>query len=343
MKGVGRMNWSSKAAAMGGVRRAMAAGLALAAVLLVFAGAAGAAGAPAKIRIGVTQIVEHPALDAARKGFVDGLAEAGYVEGKNVEFDFQNAQGDMSLAQTIARKFVTDRVDLILAIATPTAQAAAHATKDIPILVTAVTDPASAGLVKSNADPGTNVTGTSDLNPVAEQLGLVRQIAPKAGRVGVVYNAGEQNSVFQVNIVKEAAKKLGLKVVEAPVASTTEILQATQAIANKVDAIYVPTDNTVVSGLESVIKVAEEAKLPVIGGEAGTVERGALITVGVSYYRLGQQTAKMAVQVLKGKKPATMAIQYQKELELVVNLKAAQAIGLKLPAKLVEKADRVIK
>lgn len=322
-------------------RWAVVVALALAALLIVPA-AVGAA-TPAKVRIGVTQIVEHPALDAARKGFVDGLAEAGYVQGKNVEFDFQNAQGDMSLAQTIARKFVTNRVDLILAIATPTAQAAAHATKDIPILVTAVTDPASAGLVKSNTAPGTNVTGTSDLNPVTEQLALVKKIIPKAQRLGVVYNAGEQNSVFQVNIVKEAAKKLKLQVVEATVATSTDILQATQSIARKVDAIYVPTDNTVVSGIESLIKVAEEAKLPVIGAEAGTVERGALITVGVSYYRLGKQTAKMAVQVLKGKKPATMAIQYQKELELVINQKTADAIGLKLPKGLVESADRVIK
>lgn len=317
--------------------------MALVLALFGVAGAAGAAGAPAKVRIGVTQIVEHPALDAARKGFVDGLAEAGYVEGKNVVFDFENAQGDMSLAQTIARKFVTNRMDLVLAIATPTAQAMAHATKSIPILVTAVTDPASAGLVKRNNAPGGNVTGTSDLNPVAEQLALVKKVAPRARRVGVVYNAGEQNSVFQVNLVKKAAKKLGLKVVEATVASTTDILQATQAITGKVDAIYVPTDNTVVSGIESLIKVAQAAKLPVIGAEAGTVERGGLATVGVSYYRLGKQTAKMAVEVLKGKKPAKMAIQYQKELELVINLKAAQAIGLKLPKDLVEKADRVIK
>lgn len=328
---------------MSGMKKRAAVGLTVILALFAFAGVAGAAGAPAKVRIGVTQIVEHPALDAARQGFVDGLAKAGYVEGKNVEFDFQNAQGDMSLAQTIARKFATNRMDLILAIATPTAQAAAHATKEIPILITAVTDPASAGLVKSNDKPGTNVTGTSDLNPVAEQLALVKKVAPKAKAVGVVYNAGEQNSVFQVNLVKEAAKKLRLTVVEATVASTTDILQATRAIAGKVDALYVPTDNTVVSGIESLLKVAEEAKLPVIGGEAGTVDRGALITVGVSYYRLGEQTAKMAVQVLKGKKPASMAIQYQKELELVINLKAAEAIGLKLPKDLVDKADRVVK
>lgn len=312
-------------------------------VLALGLSAAAWAATPAKVKIGVTQIVEHPALDAARQGFVDGLAEAGYVEGKNVEFDFQNAQGDMSLAQAIARKFVTNRVDLILAIATPTAQAAAHATKDIPILITAVTDPASAGLVKSNKAPGTNVTGTSDLNPVTDQLALLKQIAPKAKRVGIVYNAGESNSVFQVDLAKAAAKKLGLKVVEAPVSATTEILQATQAIVGKVDAFYVPTDNTVVSGLESLLIVTERAKLPVIGGEAGTVERGALITVGVNYYRLGKQTAKMAVEVLKGKPPAKMPIQYQKDLELTINLKAAQAIGLTLPKALLDRADNVIK
>lgn len=321
------------------LRRVIAPVLAAALVL----GLAGLAGAAAKLKIGVTQIVEHPALDAARKGFVDGLAEAGYVEGKNVDFDFQNAQGDMSMAQAIARKFVTARMDLILAIATPTAQAVAHATKDIPIVITAVTDPASAGLVKSNKHPGANVTGTSDLNPVADQLALVRRLVPHAKRVGIVYNAGETNSLFQVKLAKEAAKELGLAIVEAPVSATTEILQATQAIAGKVDAFYVPTDNMVVAGLESLLKVTNEAKIPVIGGEAGTVERGALITVGVNYYRLGKQTAHMAVEILKGKKPAAMPIQYQKDLELTVNVKAAEAIGFKLPKDLVQKADKLIK
>lgn len=295
-----------------------------------------------KIRVGIAQIAEHPALDAARKGFIDGLTAAGYVEGKDIVYDFKNAQGDMSLAQTIAQKFVNDKVDLILAIATPTAQAAANATNKIPILITAVTDPAAAGLVKSIERPGTNVTGTSDLNPVAEQMELLLEIVPKAKRVGIVYNAGEVNSVVQVEMAEKAAKKLGLTIVKASASNTSGVFEATQSLVGRVDALYVPTDNTVVTALESVVNIAEQHKIPVIAGEENSVDRGCIATLGIDYYRLGEQTAKMAVEVLKGKNPAEMSIQYQKEMRLVVNLKAARAMGVTLPQSLVKRADKVI-
>ncbi|MDI3280625.1 MAG: ABC transporter substrate-binding protein, partial [Bacillota bacterium] len=292
---------------------------------------------------GVMQIVEHPALDAARQGFIDALAEKGYVAGKNVTYDLQNAQGDMSIAQTIARKFVDDKVDLILAIATPTAQAAANATRSIPILITAVTDPVAAGLVKSLEKPGTNVTGTSDMNPVKEQLALVKEVAPQARRVGIVYNAGETNSVVQVEMARKAARELGLTVVEVTVTGSSGVYQAAQSLVGRVDAFYVPTDNTVVSALESVLKVAETHKLPVIAGESESVKRGALATFGIDYYRLGRQTGEMAIQVLQGKDPAQMPIQFQKDLELTVNLKAAAAMGVKIPEAMLKRAAQVIK
>jgi putative ABC transport system substrate-binding protein len=312
-------------------------------VLGLVAALAGGVASAKVAKIGITQIVEHPSLDAARQGFIDRLKELGYEQGKQVTYDLRNAQGDMATAQTIAQKFVADRVDIILAIATPTAQAAANATSKIPILITAVTDPQAAGLVRSNDKPATNVTGTSDLNPVAEQLGLVKQLDTKARRVGVLYNAGETNSLVQVGLARKAAPGLGLTLVEATVSSSNEVLQAAQSLLNRVDAIYVPTDNTVVSALESVIMVAEQGKLPLVVGEGDSVRRGGLITVGIDYYRLGRQTGDMAVAVLKGSDPANMPIQYQKELLLTVNLKAAKAMGVQVPQALLSKADDIIR
>lgn len=305
--------------------------------------AAAATGAAKTVTIGIAQIAEHPALDSARQGFVDRMKQLGYQEGKQVIYDMRNAQGDMATAQTIARKFVGDGVDLILAIATPTAQAAANVTNKIPILITAVTDPQAAGLVRSNQTPGTNVTGTSDLNPVAQQIALVKSLRPQARRLGVVYNAGETNSVVQVELAKQVAKEEGLALVEATAGNTSEVLQAAQSLVGRVDAIYVPTDNTVVSALESVIMVAERAKIPLIAGEGDSVRRGALATLGLDYYRLGQQTADMAVKVLNGTDPAKMPIQYQQELRVVVNLRAAERMGVTVPQALIAKADEVIR
>jgi putative ABC transport system substrate-binding protein len=294
--------------------------------------------------IGIMQIIEHPALDAAKKGFIDGLAEEGLVEGDDLKFESQSAQGDMATAQSIAQKFVSEKVDMILAIATPTAQAAAKATTEIPILITAVTDPVAAELVEAIDRPGTNVTGTSDLTPVAKQLELLKQLVPAAQRVGIVYNAGETNSVVQVDLAKQAASSLGIEIVEATASSTSGVYEAAQSLVGRVDAIYVPTDNTVVSALESVIKVAEERAIPLIVGEEDGVRRGALATVGIDYYALGKQTAKMAVKVLKeGAKPSEMPIEYQEDVRLVVNLKAAEKMGVTVPETLIQQAYEVIR
>lgn len=287
-------------------------------------------------QIGITQIVEHPSLDAAREGFKQAFADAGL----DVTYDEQNAQGDQATATSIATTFAGDDLDLILAIATPTAQATAQAITDVPIMITAVTDPVEAGLVESWEAPGANISGTSDINPVDEQLSLLGDLAPDAQSVGIVYSAGEVNSQIQVDLAREAADELGLEIQEATVTNSSEVQQATESL--DVDAYYVPTDNTVVSGLEALLQVAESRSLPVIAADGASVERGALGTYGLDYERLGYQTGEMAVQVLtEDADPAEMPIEALSELSLILNSGAAERIGLELPAELVETADNV--
>jgi putative ABC transport system substrate-binding protein len=287
------------------------------------------------IRIGVIQLVEHPALDASYQGFVDGLAAAGYVDGVNVKFDFQNAQGDQSNCVTIAQKFVNDKCDIILAIATPAAQAVANLTTSIPIIITAVTNPEDAKLVKSNTKPGTNVTGTSDLTPVAAQIKLLQQLVPNAKTVGLLYNSSEQNSIFQISLAKKACEAAGLKYVDATPTSSNEIQQVVQSLVGKVDAIYSPTDNLIASALPTVAQITTRAKIPFICGEEGMTKQGGLATYGINYYKLGEQTATMAVDILKnGKKPANTPIQYLESGELFINTEVARAIGVTIPADL---------
>ncbi|HHX26854.1 MAG TPA: ABC transporter substrate-binding protein [Firmicutes bacterium] len=299
---------------------------------------------PDVIRIGIMQIVEHPALDASRNGFIQRLAELGFEEGKNTEFSIQNAQGDMAIAQSIAGKFVSENVDMILAIATPTAQAAAKATQDIPIMITAVTDPVAAGLADSIERPGTNVTGTSDLTPVRKQLELLKRIFPEAEHVGVIYNAGETNSLVQVDVAREAARILGLQLIEVTVSSSSGVYEAAQSLVGRVDAVYVPTDNTVVSALESVIKVGEDFKIPVIVGEVDGVRRGALATIGIDYHVLGMQTADIAAKILKGERePKDIPIEYLEDMQIALNLAAADKMGAEIPQDLIDDAYEVIR
>lgn len=293
-----------------------------------------------KFKIGIVQLVEHPALDAAYKGFVDGLKEAGYVDGQNITLNYENAQGEQPNCVTIASKLVNDRSDLILAIATPAAQAVANATKNIPILVTAVTDPADAKLVASNTAPGGNVTGTSDLTPVDDQMKLIKQILPNAKKVGLLYCSSESNSKFQIEIAKKSAAALGLATVEATVSNSNEIQQVTQSLVGKVEAIYSPTDNMIAAGMATVSMVTQQAKIPVIVGESGMVNKGGLATYGINYYNLGLLTAKQAVKILKdGAKPADMPIEYSKDNTLSINKDAAAKIGVTIPQELLDKAS----
>lgn len=330
------------------MRKLLAWGMMLVLLLTVATGCGGSSSSDGqkdtekKVKLGIIQVAEHPALDAARQGFLDTLEENGYVEGKNLIVDYGNAQGDQTALKTIAKKLVTGNCDLILAIATDSAQAVAAETTKIPILITAVTDPVAAKLVQSNEKPGTNVTGTNDMNPVKEQVELLQKLAPQTKRIGVIYNAGEVNSVVQVDMVKDTASKAGLKVVEATVSNTSEVMQAAQSLVGRADAFYIPTDNTVSSSVESIIKVAEANAIPVVVGEAAMVDRGALATIGIDYYKLGKQTAEMALRVLKGEKPQEMPVEGQKDMDLVLNMKAAKAMKVTIPEDIKAQAARII-
>lgn len=307
----------------------LAAALVAAAALL--AGCSGGSGD--KVTIGISQFVEHPALDASREGFLDALADAGYVDGENIEVDFQNAQADMPTTQTIAQNFVSKKVDLILAIATPSAQAAYNATKDIPIVITAVTDPVAAGIAKSLDASGTNVTGTSDATPMEKQFELIKELVPGAKKIGVPYTTSEANSEIQVKQAKELAGKFGFEIVTAGVTNVNEIPQILQSLINQdVDVIYVPTDNTLVSATPIVSQVCLENGIPFIGSEKGQVEGGALATQGLDYYKLGYQTGEIAVQILKGKKPGDLAITTLKDTQLVINKTTAGKLNITIPA-----------
>lgn len=286
------------------------------------------------VKIGVVQLVEHPALDANYQGFVDGLKEAGYVDGKNIKIDYQNAQGEQANCVTISQKLINDRSDLIFAIATPAAQAVANLTDEIPIVISSVTDPESAKLVGSNTAPGGNVTGTSDLTPCAAQMQLLKKICPEAKTVGMLFCSSEQNSYFQIALAEKACDELGLKYVEATVSNSNEIQQVVQALTKKVDVIYSPTDNMIAAGMTLVAQVATENGIPTIVGEEGMVNAGGLATYGLSYYELGKQTAKMAVEILEGKNPGDMPIQYLDKCDLKVNEETAKKLGITIPADL---------
>ncbi len=295
------------------------------------------------IQVGISQIVEHPALDACRQGMIDKLQELGFVDGKNIKYDIQIAQGNIATANQIAKNFVGAKKDLIIAIATPTAIAAANATKRIPIVISAITDPVGAKLVKSLERPGTNVTGTTDMSPVKEQLELFVKLGYKPKNIGVIYNAGEANSRTLVAMAKKAAKDMGANIVEATVTNSSGVLMAAKSLVGKVDSIYIPTDNTVVSALESVLKVAEDNKLPVITGDTDSVKRGSLASYGLNYYKLGKQTGEIVAKVLKGANPAETPVETLRDLELFINLKTAEKIGLKVPESIVKSATKVIK
>ncbi|MGE5654187.1 MAG: ABC transporter substrate-binding protein [Bacillota bacterium] len=294
-----------------------------------------------KTKVGIVQFAEHPALDSVRKGFIDTLNEKGLTD--KVTIDYKNAQGEMTTAQSIAQKMVGDKDDLILAIATPAAQAVAKATTTIPTLITAVTDPVSAGLAKSMEQPGGNITGTTDMNPVAKQLELVKQLSPSAKKIGIPYNAGETNALVQVKIARQAASNLGLELVEVTVTNTNDVAQAVQSLVGRVDALYIPSDNTVVSAFASVLKVAEKAKLPTICAGSDIVQQGGLATWGIDYYQLGRQTGEMAIRIINGQKPAVMPIESLKDVRLVINKAAAEKIGLTIPTPLLQQAEVISK
>lgn len=279
--------------------------------------------------VGVLQVVQHPSLDKAYQGFKKGLKEEGFVEGKNLKIDYQNAQNSQDNLKSMSDKLVKEKSDLILGIATPAAQSVANATQDIPIVVTAVTDLKAAKLVNSNAKPGRNVTGTTDMVSIKRQIDLLLSIVPKAKTIGIMYNAGESNSKIQADMAIAVLKKAGVKVLVKTANSTNDVQQVTETLASKVQGIFVPTDNTFDSAASVVGKVVKEKKVPLVAGSTDQVKTGGLASIGIDYELLGEQTGKMAAKILKGKaKPADMPVERAHDMKLVINKDMAKALGI---------------
>ena len=293
-------------------------------------------------KVGIVQLMQHGALDQANQGLVEGLAAAGYVVGENLEIDQQNAQGDQSNLQSIAQQFLSNDVEMIMAIATPAAQVMAANTEEIPIVATAITSFEQAGLVESNEAPNTNVTGTHDMTPIAEQIDLLLQIVPDAKSIGTVYTSSEKNSQVQVGILKEVCEAKGLTVVERTVSTVNDIQQATQSLVEEnVDAVWLCTDNNVASAMPQVVGVTDAAGIITVCAEESMVMSGGTITYGINFYQIGYDAGLMAAEILNGEAvPAEMPIQgpKQEDLKLVINPEAVEIIGVEIPAELMEKA-----
>ena len=291
-------------------------------------------------KIGVTVIVSHPALEADQKGFEKALKEAG-IEAK---YDYQNAQGEMPNAQAIAQKFAGDKVDLVHAIATPTAQAACKVIKNIPVVYSSVTDPVDAGLVKTMGASGTNVTGVSDAWPIDRQIGLYHEMLPSAKKWGTIYNAGDANSVKSIEWTRQAMKKRGLELVEVTISSSAEVYTAAQSLIGRVNALYITSDNMVASAFGSVAKVCNTNKIPLFVGNTDQVPLGAITALGFDYSAVGYAAGKKAALILKdGKNPGTIPSGLAEDLTLHISLKNARSQGFKVPQKYVDKADKVFK
>ncbi|MCI8327060.1 MAG: ABC transporter substrate-binding protein [Lachnospiraceae bacterium] len=279
--------------------------------------------------IGIIQLVEHPALDAATEGFQAALKEK---LGDKVKIDLQNAQGEETNCATIATKFVNDKVDLIMANATPALISSAAATADIPIVGTSVTDYVTTGTVKSNDAPGGNVTGTADLAPIDQQIELLQKLVPDAKKVGIVYCSSEANSVYQAEEAEKCLKKANLTVEVYTVADSNDIQPVVTKATEESDALYIPTDNTMASNIESVKNITVPAKVPVIAGEENMCAGGGLATLSISYYNIGYNAGIMAYEILKeGKNPAEMPIQYADEVTLKYNKEIASELKIKIP------------
>lgn len=326
------------------------------ALAMVFAFAAcGGSGDPGKkdpekepekkaFKIGVMQFGEFTALQNAFEGFRQGLKEAGWTEGKDFEIKYLSAAADTANCPTIADTLINDGSDLIFAIATPSVSCIKEKTTSIPVVFTAVTDPVASKLVASNEKPGANITGTSDMNPVAEQIDLLKEMLPEAKKVAVFYCSSESNSQAQFVLAKAQIEKLGMECVQKTIAAVDEIKSAVESLKGAVDAIYIPTDNTLADSMALVSSVANECGLPIVGGEPGQVEAGATATFGIDYVELGKTSAKMAVEILKSADPlaaaAAMPVAFQtKGCVTVLNKASVEALGLKVPASITDRAE----
>lgn len=293
--------------------------------------------------VAVVAIVEHPALDSARDGILEALNEAGYQPGENLRWQYQSAQGNTGTAAQIARKFIGDRADVLVGIATPTAQALVAGTKQIPVVFTAVTDPVQAQLTPGWEASGTNVTGVSDVLELGKQIELIMEIVPDVKKVGMVYNPGEANSVAVVDAFKKMLPEYGLELMEAAAPRSVDVRNAALSLAGKVDVIYTSTDNNVVSAYEALAKVGSDTKTPLIASDTDSVKRGAIAAMGVDYRDLGRQTGRLVVRILEGEDPGIIAPQTSDNLQLFINVTAAQRQGVDLSEDLLQRATEVIR
>lgn len=291
--------------------------------------------------VSVVTIVDHPSLDALRDGLHDELNAAGYQNGKNLKWSFQSAQGNPGTAAQIARKFVGDRPDVIVPITTPAAQAVVAATRDIPVVYNAITDPVGAQLVKSLGPSGTNVTGVSDRLDADRQVELIRKVVPGVKTVGIVYSPAEANSVTAVRDMKAALEKQGIALVEVAAPRSIDVGQAAKRLVGKVDVIYSGNDNNVISAYESLIKVGNDAKIPLIAADRSSVQRGAAAALAIDYYAMGRQTGRMVLRILKGEKPGDIASETTDKLDLTLNLEAAGRQGVALSDELQAEAKEI--
>ena len=280
-------------------------------------------------RIGISQFITHQSLDATREGFVDELAKQGYVEGKNIEIDLQNAQGEQRNLKTISQQ-LAESSDVVLAIATPSAQSLANTTQTTPVIFSAVTDPVSAKLVESREHPGGNVTGTSDQSSdaISTQINLVKKVLPKAKTIGILYTQSEPNSVVQKDEAKRLLEEKGFTVVEKTILDSNNVKAAAESLMAEVDMVFVSTDNIISSTMETVKQVSIKHKVPVFGGSTEMVAVGGLYNYGTNYEELGRQTARMLIRVLKGEKPENIAVELPEKLELHTNQEMADALGI---------------
>lgn len=291
--------------------------------------------------VGVLQLTSHPALDVIYEGIIDALKEEGFVDGKTMKLDFQNAQGDQSNLNSMSKRFVSQEAALMIGIATPSAQALANSSKFIPIILGAVTDPEEAGLVKNNRKPGGNITGVSDLTPIKEQFELIKEILPEAKNIGILYSSSEDNSIIQADQAIKIAEEMGYETVTSTVASTNDVSQVSSSLASQVDAIWVPTDNMIASAMSTLVAAADEKNIPIFPAVDTMVDEGGLATVGLNQYELGVLTGKMAAAVLKGEnKPATMPIQYLEQGEIIINQDKAKQLGIKIPKYVLDRKEK---
>lgn len=293
------------------------------------------------VKIGISQIASHPALDLAREGFIEALNSKGFKEGENLNLELQNAEGDIPTSQMISQSFISDDKDLIFAIGTPAAQVAYNLTKNTPIIATAVTDAVEAGLVKSKEKSGTNVAGTSDAVPLDKQLQLIKEIVKDVKTIGVIYNTSEVNSEIQVNNLKELAKNNNIEVIAIGISSVNDIGQSLDSILDDVDVLYTPADNLVASSMAVIANKAIEKKIPIMGAEEAHVIGGALITEGINYKKLGYEAGIMATEVLEGKDISELSISTLDETELVINEDTLNKLSINIDEKIMSKAKLI--